>query len=401
MASIHLSVAEMQGLYGPFTLAERVLQKIWLQQDFVSTSARLTDGRALAVLHPGRWNLLGGPDFRRARLRIGEEETTGDVEVHFHARDWRAHGHASNPAYHDVVLHVLLFPPDPGESPVRLADGRAIPALVLLPLLQRDLEEYAADDALEVLTAQDEARRVTELLNCPREEVLARLRAGSRRRWKRKVHHAQQRIERLGWESAAHHTALEVLGYRHNRVPMLLAAEHCSLEEWRRAGVAEEVYERWRDRWQGHGVRPANQPRVRLAQYASWCAHAPDWPVRLLTWAEQCDLKAVSDEITTGMARRAGKVGPARNELWQQVVGSTVSAARFQTLVTDGFLPLLAARTGREFGGWWFHWYAGDLPLQVRRVLGGLGVIGGAEFPWCNGWAQGMLAWLIEHESHA
>lgn len=401
MARESLSVAEMQGLYGPFTLAERVVQKIWLQQDFVSAAARLTDGRTLAVEHPGRWNLLGGPDFRRARLRVGDEAVEGDVEVHFHAADWRAHGHAANPAYRDVVLHVLLFPPGPGESPARLADGRAIPALVLLPLLHRDLEEYAADDALEVLTAQDEARRVAELLNRPRADVRQVLREGARRRWRSKVHHAGQRLERLGWEQAAHHAALEVLGYRHNRVPMLAAAERWPLAEWGRGGVADEVCAAFRDRWQRHGVRPANQPQLRLAQYAAWCARAPDWPARLLAWTEQTAGANLPDEAATGPARRQAGMAAARDALWETVTGRAVSAARFQTLVTDGLLPLLAARTGRDLGGWWFHWYAGDLPAQVRRALGALGVVGGADCPWCNGWAQGLLAWLIDRDGRA
>ena len=46
------AVAEFQGLYGPFTIAERVLQKIWLRQDFDGHAARLADGRAL---EPGQY----------------------------------------------------------------------------------------------------------------------------------------------------------------------------------------------------------------------------------------------------------------------------------------------------------------------------------------------------------
>jgi len=34
MANNSYHVAEMQGLYGPFTIAERVVQKIWLRGDF-------------------------------------------------------------------------------------------------------------------------------------------------------------------------------------------------------------------------------------------------------------------------------------------------------------------------------------------------------------------------------
>ena len=47
MAGSAQAVAEFQGLYGPFTVAEKVLQKIWLRRDFALPRARLTDGRAV------------------------------------------------------------------------------------------------------------------------------------------------------------------------------------------------------------------------------------------------------------------------------------------------------------------------------------------------------------------
>src|SRR6185369_12121052 len=121
------AVAEIQGLYGPFSFPEKLLQKIWLRRDFDSSSARLIDGRSIEVIHPGKWNLLGGPDFRGARLRMGDAPPiTGDVELHLHASDWVAHAHAADRAYDGVVLHVVLFPP-PRDHVTRRADGSELP----------------------------------------------------------------------------------------------------------------------------------------------------------------------------------------------------------------------------------------------------------------------------------
>ncbi|HKB58238.1 MAG TPA: DUF2851 family protein, partial [Lacunisphaera sp.] len=139
MANNSNHVAEMQGLYGPFTIAERVVQKIWLRGDFDHCRAVLADGRKLEIRSAGTWNLLGGPDFRGASLIIAGQSVTGDVEVHFHATDWRAHGHGEDPAYDKVALHVVLFPPGAAEPAAQRRDGREIPTLVLLPLLHRGL----------------------------------------------------------------------------------------------------------------------------------------------------------------------------------------------------------------------------------------------------------------------
>ena len=70
-------VAEVQGLYGPFTFPEVLLQQIWRRGEFQQTAIRTTEGKALDVLHPGRWNRLGGPDFRSARLRLDGVELVG------------------------------------------------------------------------------------------------------------------------------------------------------------------------------------------------------------------------------------------------------------------------------------------------------------------------------------
>jgi hypothetical protein len=399
MSSPGYSVAEMQGLYGPFTLAERVVQKIWRQQDFAHGHARLIDGRRLEVLHPGQWNLLGGPDFLGARLRFDEQEVTGDVEVHFRAEDWRAHGHARNPAFARVVLHVLLFPPESGSTPACHNDGTEIPTLVLLPLLHRDLEEYAADDALERLTAQDESQRLAELLNQPRDEVAARLRAGAEDRWKQKVRFAQRRVERMGWNEAAHQTALEILGYRRNRANMLAVAERWPLSRWSEDGVVEEVQAAMHDDWHRHGLRPANRPEVRLGQYRQWCAGAPVWPQRLLDWGAKLPQLAANLRDDTVAFRRSVRLGALSRELENDVVSGAVSAGRLHTLVCDGFLPLLAAaRAGSEGAEFWFHWSPGDLPGEVRRVLARLGLADGPTRPLCNGWAQGLLAWLIARQ---
>ena len=99
MATPTNHVQEMQGLYGPFTIAERVVQKIWLRRDFAVDRAALTDGRKLEIRSPGTWNLLGGPDFRGARLRVDGREihevAVGPVhdliqflEIQIAAEDW-------------------------------------------------------------------------------------------------------------------------------------------------------------------------------------------------------------------------------------------------------------------------------------------------------------------------
>jgi hypothetical protein len=395
MAGTVDQVQEVQGLYGPFTLAERVVQKIWMRRDFELATARLVDGRVLEVLRAGQWNLLAGPDFRGARLRIGGREVSGDVEVHFHAADWHAHGHDSDRAYDGVVLHVVMFPPTGAVACSRTGDP--LPTLVLLPLLNRGLEEYAADDALETLTARDAAARLAGLSTLPREQMIEELRARARRRWEQKVNFARKRIERLGWTAAAHHAALEILGYRRNRAPMLAVAARYPLEAWVRGINLDEVYREGADHWQTHGVRPANHPLARLRQYGRWIASVPAWPGNLVQQFEPL-VAAIADGCTTRAQLRLARL---RSSIASRLAGDVLVGTRLDNLICDGVLPLLAADSGKNVYPGWFQWYVGDVPIEVRRGLGALGLAGGGAGPQCHGWAQGLLGWIIERDESA
>jgi hypothetical protein len=394
------AVAELQGLYGPFAFSEKLLQKIWLRGDFDRSRATTLDGSRVAILHPGRWNLLGGPDFIGARLRFGDSAPViGDVELHLRAEDWANHAHARDPAYNNVVLHVTLFPPAAGHV-TRGADGRTIPVIAVLPLLHHDLEEYAAEDAVETL-ANRPASRILEVLGpLPRTELTRVLGHHAGERWRQKVHFARLRVQRLGWSEACHQTALEIFGYRFNRAPMLRIATMHPLAKWGEPAFSADVlFEEERGGWSLHGLRPANHPRRRLNQYAAWVGKRPDWPARLLTWTQR--LAEIAPDLSTGEVRWTHQFTLLRREWEQEICGGAVGGTRFDNLVCDGFLPLQAACTGGDLREWWHHWFSGDLPPAILSALRALGVFAGRASPACHGAAQGLLGWLVEREAAA
>jgi hypothetical protein len=391
-------VAEIQGLYGAFTFPEKLLQKIWLRREFERESARTVDGRRVRVIDPGKWNRLGGPDFRVARLKFDDgPEIIGDVELHLSASDWDAHGHARDPAYNNVVLHVVLFWPEPG-CPTRGNAGQEIPILPLLPLLQHDLEEYAADEAVESLANRPMARLMNDLSAMPLADVRALLARHAAARWQQKVHFARVRINRLGWDAACHHAALEVLGFRYNRSPMLRIAARWPLSNWRDAAVtAEAAFESETGSWSVQGVRPANHPKARIRQYVEWVRARPQWTSEFTSCVSA--LSGATWSENTAAVRRQGQFSTQRENLADAICGGVVGGTRFDTLLCDALLPLLAAKDDPlALRGAWFHWFCGDLSPFIPAGLRHLGVWNGREQPACHGFGQGLLGWLVERE---
>lgn len=110
---------------------EDYLQYVWRWQRLPHGTLTCTSGRELTVMFQGHWNRNAGPDFLEARLRIEREQWVGSVEVHVKASDWRRHKHSDDPAYDNVVLHVVYE----NDEPLINTAGQEVPTLELRELL--------------------------------------------------------------------------------------------------------------------------------------------------------------------------------------------------------------------------------------------------------------------------
>lgn len=291
--------------------AERLLQAIWNEQRLCRENLRTTDGRQLIVLHPGFWNRESGPDFQRAVVQWDNEApVTVDIEIDAHPRDWQAHRHHVNPAFHNVGLHVV-WRADPDAK-----SGR--PVLALEPHLEAPLDQLAPSVAATrgVLPEPLWGRCSAPLGELPGAAARDILRQAGNARLRTKAAQIETRARQAGWEQALWEATLRALGYKHNVWPMQRLAEliaemrtrptpagESGLVAWqsRLLGVANllppdiaglhpqaRAYMRtlwdhwWRERdaldhrvlpramWRFHGLRPANQPQRRLALAAHW-----------------------------------------------------------------------------------------------------------------------------------
>jgi len=388
-------IQEIQGLYGPFTLTERVIQKIWLRQDYARDGLLTVSGKSLRINDPGRWNLQEGPDFKQACLMIDGVTMIGDVEVHFNVSDWHRHQHQHNTAYNDVVLHVVLHPEQEPPKPVRTSTGRIPELLYLMPVLNQDLESYALHEALMELEQQDELEWVARFIQTPPEQRVRIIQQRATTRWQQKLTYAQARLQAEGWEAACHCYALEVLGYTRNRVPMLRLAARHPLAEWRDARLtADALFAAEAAQWKLNGLRPANHPQRRLAQYLALVRQQPYWPDRLLKCLHHFPIPQSSG--STAAFRKTVELAQRRAALSESVFSGMLGQTRLNTLIVDAILPLATVAGLFDGFSYWMHWPPGDSPAALRRFVKHAGVIT-PEQPYSNGWNQGALALFVEH----
>lgn len=101
---------------------ERLYQYLWKHKMF-GKEFHLSNGERLEILWPGVLNTDAGPDFSNARIRIGDTEWTGNIEIHCKASDWMRHGHDRDRAYDSVILHVVAK----SDREIARTDGSLIP----------------------------------------------------------------------------------------------------------------------------------------------------------------------------------------------------------------------------------------------------------------------------------
>jgi len=302
---------------------ERLLQAIWRHQRLQRDRLQTADGRSVRVLHPGFVSVEGGPDFRGAVIQIGDAAPcSGDVEIDLRAAGWRAHGHDRNPAFQNVLLHVVwddtrLMPNAPPALPLSHSLDAPIAELGLW------LENDSPRDLPENLRGQC-CVALRELNETRQGRILD---AAARVRFQAKAEQFRARARHAGWEQALWEGLFRALGYKHNVWPMqnlaelrpcwlrgaepafalqarllglsgLLPAELTRLRPAgrdsgaakARAQTGNDDYVRklwdcwWRERdefsdcilpravWKFHGLRPANHPQRRLALAAHWLA---------------------------------------------------------------------------------------------------------------------------------
>ncbi len=120
-------------------MKEDFLHHVWKFSKFNTTSLETTDGEPFSVVQVGQHNMNSGPDFFNGQVRINDQLWAGNIEIHIKSSDWYAHHHEEDPAYDNVVLHVVWE----HDVDVFTKDGNALPTFVLKGrVMKQTLDAY-------------------------------------------------------------------------------------------------------------------------------------------------------------------------------------------------------------------------------------------------------------------
>ncbi len=104
-------------------MTEEFLHFLWKNQLFSRKSLFTVSGEKIIVFEAGEKNKNSGPDFFNAKVEIDGLLWVGNVEIHRKSSDWIRHKHHLDPAYDNVILHVVAE----NDRKTSGSNGRNIP----------------------------------------------------------------------------------------------------------------------------------------------------------------------------------------------------------------------------------------------------------------------------------
>ena len=160
-------------------MKESFLHYIWQYQYFNKSELKTEDGEDLNILFPGKYNLESGPDFHFGKIMLGSRQWIGQIEIHINSSDWYAHKHQFDPAYEQVILHVVWK----HNREVHRMDGSLIPVLELSSRVDPDLR----DRTMEFLSSLNRLPCINHLDSLNRKRIKAMIAKAFERRMLRKA----------------------------------------------------------------------------------------------------------------------------------------------------------------------------------------------------------------------
>ena len=75
---------------------ESLVSFIWQHCYFNTAHLSTTSNEKILIKHPGYLNIHAGPDFIESKIKIGDINWVGSVEVHVNSSQWKTHDHSSD-----------------------------------------------------------------------------------------------------------------------------------------------------------------------------------------------------------------------------------------------------------------------------------------------------------------
>lgn len=301
-------------------MKEDFLYLIWQLKKFNQSQLKTTAGKDLEILNFGNRNSYSGPDFSNGRIRLNGMEWAGNIEMHVKSSDWNLHKHSFDPAYNNVILHVVYE----HDEEVKNQHGETLPVLELknrIPIeVFKKLDQWF--DKKAAILCSDSFVDFDDIL---KSSVLDKLLI---ERFEKRAIQFKETLQYNSndWEESFYQSICRNFGFKANALPMELLARSTPLKLIQKNAsnpfiveaillgqsglisgadlypvtlLKEYNYQKRLNNlsmlnprvWKFGRIRPHNFPTLRIAQFANFISQNPKMFARILESKSIHDLK--------------------------------------------------------------------------------------------------------------
>lgn len=271
------------------TPPESFIHQLWMKKLVPAIGLQTVSGKKIEILKYGELNTIGGPDIFNSQIKIGETIWAGNIEIHINSSDWNRHNHHNDPAYDSVILHVVYN----HDHQVQVQNAELETLELPKELCHRYYDKF--EQKLQIRT--DDYLPCSGLLDQVPDFILEN--------WKTNL--ISERIEK---KLEAHNSNLDIynfcwsfmmksFGMKYNQDPMMLISESIDFRELKskkkseidntflrlsgldlpisvnafnnlQVEILSFVKPKVKPNWNFGGIRPNNQPIIKLMQFSSF-----------------------------------------------------------------------------------------------------------------------------------
>jgi hypothetical protein len=306
-------------------MREEFVQTVWKYQLFDRNHLRTSKGLDIEVIHQGFLQHHSGPDFSAARIIIDGVLWVGNVEIHVNAKEWNQHRHFADPAFDNVILHVVY---SDDHDVCKTNTGRELPCL-----------EIASRIPSEIIERYERLANDYRVFPCAKywqiiqkESIKSWLVQLALQRIEEKLVPIKQRLHdtKFHWEQVCFELIAKQLGFHVNAEPMLRMARTIPIEIiqknadqpriieallYGQAGMLNRLFideypkqlkrdylflkkkyqlqEIDQTTWKFARLRPLNFPTIRIAQLAALLSHQTNFFKTCISMLDSKEMQSI------------------------------------------------------------------------------------------------------------
>lgn len=212
-------------------IAEHLIAHLWEQNYFSTIPLKDIHDQPVTIISTGIKNTDAGPDFKGISVKLGNRIYTGDLEIHRAPEDWYQHSHHADPAYQQVIMHLVIGPPKFKETAIRL-DRHPVPVQVFVDLNEDQYRELAQRYPLYEITLDRPS--ICQLSATNADFKLAVIDHFALQRLRDKADRFSEQRQANSWNQILYLGFMEALGYSKNQIPFRRLAHLIPFEALKR-----------------------------------------------------------------------------------------------------------------------------------------------------------------------